>query len=84
MWMQLLSLALSLYFAYVFVTYAEEVQKAPGCSNIASEKRELIRIYGYVKLVLGGLSALLILYLLAFGIGDMGGGMKIKSMKRRR
>ena len=67
MWLSILSLALSIYFAYVFVTYAEEIQNTPGCNNIAAEKRELIKIYGYVKLVLGGLSALLLLYVLMFG-----------------
>ena len=79
MFLQILSLLLSLYFAYVFVTYAEEIQNAPGCSSIAPEKRELIRIYGYVKLVLGGLSALLMLYILAFG-----GLGRIYKGKRRR
>jgi len=59
--LQILSLALSIYFAYVFITYAEEMQNTPMCSSISPDKRELIKVYGWVNMVLSGLSGIALL-----------------------
>jgi hypothetical protein len=59
--LQILSLALSIYFAYVFITYAEEIQNTPMCNSISPDKRELIKVYGWVNMVLSGLSGIALL-----------------------
>ena len=59
--LQILSLALSIYFAYVIITYAEEIQNTPMCNSISPDKRELIKVYGWVNMVLSGLSGIALL-----------------------
>tara|TARA_Y100000591_G_C21809639_1_gene687116 strand:- start:950 stop:1192 length:243 start_codon:yes stop_codon:yes gene_type:complete len=66
LFLQLLSLALSIFFAYVFITYAEEIQNTPTCNTISPDKRELIKIYGWVKMVLSGISGIALLVIIFY------------------
>ena len=81
--LQFLSLSISLYFAYVFVSYADEMQRTPNCNMIDTEKRELIKLYGYFKMFFAGLAMLLFLYLVVFGPGPQK-SITFGKMRRRR
>ena len=51
-----LSIFISLFIAYVFIDYTRKINKNPVCRDINPESRNLLSIYGYVKMFFALLS----------------------------
>lgn len=67
MYLYLLSLFISLFIAYVFIDYTRKINENPMCRDISPNSRELISIYGYVKMFFALLSLFSFVYLLVTG-----------------